>query len=195
MVDLIVMRMRVCLAGLSVSVVHGIGPKRYKLNDNRHHHVTHKMKFLVFLFAPVQLNPFAHTQPSDIFFFFLFLDVSLFPIRPRNGIICMGWMLFEAEINLKSEMDLRLPNFREIFVFRGVHKTFPLWRWTTNDAKPWRSRTGTPLRGNGLDMWIKIQFEMRRDGVRKRIFMEINFDLYFSSSFFWKYECAAHNEN
>lgn len=81
-------------------------------------------------------------------------------------------------------MDLRLPNFREIFVFHGVHKTFPLWRWTTNDATPWRSRTGTPLWGTASMCAGKIQFQMRRDIVRNRI-MEMKFRFGFGFSKLW----------
>lgn len=167
MVDLNSMRTCECARLDSRRCMATANGRRYKRNDNRHHHVTHKMKFLVIFCSPVQLNPledWLHTHTHQTFYFiFPSLDVSLFRIRPRH---LYGCWLFEAEINLESEMDLRLPNFREIFVFHSVHKTFPLWRCTTNDATPWRSRTGTPLQGTAFDMWIKI----RRDSERKRIY-------------------------
>lgn len=113
----------------------------------------------------------------------------------RRHWLCV-W-LFEAEINLKSEMDLRLPNFREIFVFHSEHKTFPLWRWTTNDAAPWRSRTGTPLRAHHI-RWMRCacakkgnQFEKRGDSVRKqRADSETPHGNEFRFVWFWKCECA-----
>lgn len=71
-----------------------------------------------------RLTAYKHKHTHQTFYFiFPSLDVSLFRIRPRH---LYGCWLFEAEINLESEMDLRLPNFREILVFHSVHKTFPL---------------------------------------------------------------------